>query len=74
MVSGCSGSAINADSGQRMSRVCESWSLEDLTQMTEEDMGVLLGFYKPDTIPSLKEVRGEPDFANFQFEGSFGWW
>ena len=55
----------------RMSRVCELWSLEDLVEMGEEDMEVLLGFYKPGTVPSFESVRGEDEYA---FDGSFGWW
>ena len=54
-----------------MSRVCESWSLEDLVEMDEKDMEVLLGFYKPGTVPSFEKVRGDDEFA---FDGSFGWW
>jgi len=58
---------------QWMSRVCESWSLEDLTDMTEQDMEALLGFYKPNEVPSLKQVRNEHDFERFEFDGAFGW-
>jgi hypothetical protein len=47
--------------------------LEDLTEMSEEDMETLLGFYKPNDVPSLKQVRGEHDFERFEFDGSFGW-
>ena len=57
--------------GSRMSKVCESWSLEDLVEMDEEDMEQILGFYKPGTVPSLKKVRGGDEYA---FDGSFGWW
>ena len=57
---------------QWMSKVCESWSLEDLTEMTEEDMETLLGFYKPGDVPSLKNVRSEPDFEHWEFDGA-GW-
>jgi precorrin-2 dehydrogenase/sirohydrochlorin ferrochelatase len=54
-----------------MSKVCETWSLEDLCEMDEEDMEVLLGFYKLGNVPSYQEVRlSEPDGA---FDGSFGW-
>lgn len=56
-----------------MSKVCESWTLDDLVDMEEEDMDTLLGFYKPDKVPSLKQVRGEVDFEHFEFDGSFGW-
>lgn len=53
----------------RMSKVCEQYTLDDLCAMTEEDMEVLLGFYKPGTIPSLEEVRlQEPDGA---YDGPF---
>jgi precorrin-2 dehydrogenase / sirohydrochlorin ferrochelatase len=52
-----------------MSRVCEQWSLDELTEMTEEDMETLLGFYKPGTVPSLEAVRlREPDGA---YDGPF---
>lgn len=52
-----------------MSKVCEQWTLDDLCEMTEEDMDELLGFYKPNTIPSLDQVRlGEADGA---FDGPF---
>lgn len=42
---------------QWMSKVCESWSLDELCGMTEEDMEALLGFYKPGTVPSLDSIR-----------------
>ena len=80
--SGCSGE-IRRFSGVwivaydgRMSRVCESWSLGDLTEMSGEDMERLLGFYKLDTVPSLKSIRGEEQDKEtpFVFDGSFGWW
>ena len=57
-----------------MSKVCESWGLEDLVGMTEEDMEKLLGFYKPGTVPSLEIVRLGDDFEQYAFDGSFGWW
>lgn len=57
----------------RMSKVCESWSLEDLVEMTEEDMEKLLGFYTPGTVPAYEDIRyGDPE--EFAFDGSFGWW
>ena len=40
-----------------MSKVCEQYTLDELCSMTEEDMEMLLGFYKPNTIPSLDLVR-----------------
>lgn len=56
-----------------MSRVCDSWSLDDLCEMDDEDMEKLLGFYKPNTVPTFEEIRvgSDPEFA---FDGSFGWW
>ncbi|MCJ1249692.1 Bifunctional dehydrogenase and ferrochelatase [Trapelia coarctata] len=59
---------------QWMSRVCESWSLEDLVAMDESDMEAVLGFYKPGTVPTLKEIRGDPKPWDVGFDGSFGWW
>ena len=60
-----------------MSRVCESWSLEELTAMTEEDMQALLDFYRPNKVPSYQQILGhsdlELDFEHFEFDGSFGW-
>ena len=40
-----------------MSAVCESWSLDDLVEMTEQDMDGLLSQYRPGTVPTLEEVR-----------------
>ena len=53
----------------RMSKVCEQYTLDELCSMTEEDMEMLLGFYKPGTVPTLEEVRlQEPDGA---YDGPF---
>ncbi|KAJ6021507.1 hypothetical protein N7540_007011 [Penicillium herquei] len=41
-----------------MSAVCESWSLDDLVQMTEQDMDGLLSHYESGKVPALQEVRG----------------
>jgi precorrin-2 dehydrogenase/sirohydrochlorin ferrochelatase len=41
----------------RISGVCESWSLEDLVGMTEQDMDGLLSHYQTGDIPPLLEVR-----------------
>ncbi|KAF2837234.1 hypothetical protein M501DRAFT_1032970 [Patellaria atrata CBS 101060] len=55
---------------QWMSKVCESWSLEELCDMDEEDMERLLGFYKPGIVPAFEEIRlGQ----NQPFDGAFGW-
>ena len=57
-----------------MSKVCESWSLEDLVEMDENDMEKLLGFYKPGDVPSLDYIRLGNDLKPYEFDGSFGWW
>jgi precorrin-2 dehydrogenase/sirohydrochlorin ferrochelatase len=52
-----------------MSKVCEQWQLDELVSMTEEDMDMLLGFYKPGTVPTLEQLRlQEPGGA---FDGPF---
>ena len=56
-----------------MSRVCDQWNLEDLAGMTDDDMDSLLAYYAPNDVPSLQQVRGQPDFERFEFDGSFGW-
>lgn len=56
-----------------MSKVCESWSLEDLVALDDEDMEALLGFYKPGTVPKLEQIR-HGDMNEYAFDGSFGWW
>ena len=40
-----------------MSGVCESWSLEELVQMNDQDMSSLLTHYASGKIPSFSEVR-----------------
>ena len=55
----------------RMIKVSDAYSLEDLCEMTEEDMETLLRFYAPDKLPRLgclKAMEGEFD----AFDGSFG--
>lgn len=44
---------------RRMSNICESWSLEDLVEMTEGDMDTLLRSYESGRVPSLEQVRQE---------------
>ena len=56
-----------------MSKVCETWTLEELCDMTDEDMEALLGFYGPDVIPSLDQLRHGEEPVNFGFDGAFGW-
>jgi len=57
-----------------MSRVCEQWSLEELVEMEEEDMDRLLGFYKPNTVPSFEKVRLGEIGDECAFDGSFGFY
>jgi precorrin-2 dehydrogenase / sirohydrochlorin ferrochelatase len=57
-----------------MSRVCGSWSLEDLVEMGEDDMERLLGFYQSGKVPSFESVRLGDQAEEFAFDGSFGWW
>ncbi|KAH8705950.1 hypothetical protein BGW36DRAFT_393413 [Talaromyces proteolyticus] len=40
-----------------MSGVCESWTLEELVEMSERDMDGLLKFYSTTKVPNLREVR-----------------
>jgi len=54
-----------------MIKVSDTYSLDDLCEMTEEDMATLLRFYDSNEVPllrSLREARGEYD----AFDGSFG--
>jgi len=62
------------DMRDRMSKVCEAWPLEDLVDMNEDDMEILLGFYKPGDVPSLDNIRYGDGISEFAFDGSFGWW
>ncbi|GAB1743421.1 hypothetical protein NU219Hw_g9254t1 [Hortaea werneckii] len=58
---------------QWMSKVCVSWTLEDLCEMDEEDMEQLLQYYASNQVPEFSQIRlGEkPD--EWAFDGSFGW-
>lgn len=57
-----------------MSKVCDSWSLDNLVEMDDADMERLLGFYKPNAVPSFQQVRyGDQDSAVGSL-GAFGWW
>ncbi|KAI9783498.1 MAG: Bifunctional dehydrogenase and ferrochelatase [Candelina submexicana] len=58
---------------QWMSRVCESWSLEELCDLEDRDMERLLGYYKPGTVPTFERIR-LGDELGIGFDGSFGWW
>ncbi|KAI7364709.1 siroheme synthase middle domains-like protein [Hortaea werneckii] len=58
---------------QWMSKVCVSWTLEDLCEMDEGDMEQLLQYYASNQVPDFSQIRlGEkPD--EWTFDGSFGW-
>ena len=59
----------------RMIKVSDSYSLEDLCDMNEEEMTQLLKYYDPNEVPSLKQLRGQEETAEFvppAFDGSFG--
>ncbi|TAQ84297.1 hypothetical protein B7494_g7379 [Chlorociboria aeruginascens] len=62
------------DGKKRMSwmiKISDAYSLEDLCEMSEEDMEALLRFYAPDKVPRLeclKAMEGKLD----AFDGSFG--
>ncbi|KAI6713484.1 hypothetical protein JHW43_003962 [Diplocarpon mali] len=65
--------APNIEEGPKrmMIKVSDAYSLEDLCEMSKEDMEVLLRFYAPDKVPRLgclKAMEGEWD----AFDGSFG--
>ena len=56
-----------------MSRVCEQWSLDQLVEMDELDMERLLGYYKPNTVPTFEKIRLDETSDDVAFDGSFGW-
>ena len=58
---------------QWMSRVCETWKLEELVEMDEQDMESLLESYAPNTVPNFESVRLNDTERDWEF-GSFGWW
>jgi precorrin-2 dehydrogenase/sirohydrochlorin ferrochelatase len=56
-----------------MIKVSDAYSLEELCEMTEEDMARLLEFYKPNTVPRygcLRAMNGKYE----PFDGSFGFY
>lgn len=57
-----------------MSKVCESWSLEELVAIDEKEMETLLGFFEPGIVPTFERIRFGDDLTEFAFDGSFGWW
>jgi len=44
-----------------MSRVCEEWTLAELCQMGDVEMEALLDGFKDARVPTLREIRGEPE-------------
>lgn len=72
----------------RMIKVSDAYSLEDLCEMSDEDMKTLLGFYSPDKVPRMKCLRGMDGKSedsselgclrpldnelDYAFDGSFG--
>ena len=53
-----------------MSRVSESWSLEDLEEMTDREMQMMVdGWFANGEVPKATEIRGMIDG---KFEGRFG--
>ncbi|KAF1992419.1 siroheme synthase [Aulographum hederae CBS 113979] len=67
------GGEVGAKRMRWMSKVCESWSLEDLCDMVEEDMDLLLAYYKDGMVPSLEQIRLKEEPGVYTFDGSFGW-
>jgi precorrin-2 dehydrogenase / sirohydrochlorin ferrochelatase len=57
-----------------MSKVCETWPLEELEEMDEEDMDALLHYYNTGEVPRLDELRVGEEPGVPVFDGSFGWW
>lgn len=60
----------------RMIRVSDAYSLEDLCEMTEDDMETLLRFYATDKVPRLgclKAMKEELDAFDGSFGFSVGW-
>ncbi|KAF3482684.1 uncharacterized protein GIQ15_02008 [Arthroderma uncinatum] len=56
-----------------ISRVCESWSLDDLVDMTEEDMETLLQHFVSGNVPTFEQVRLKQGDNLAPFDGSMGW-
>ncbi|CAZ86001.1 unnamed protein product [Tuber melanosporum] len=62
-----------------MTKVCETWSLEELCDMDEDDMDNLLSHYAENKVITYKELRGIPppsegrEVFEEAFDGSFHW-
>ena len=59
-----------------MSRVCETWSLDELGNMDDDLIETLLTHYNTGDVPRLRELRPkpQPEPGVYEFDGSFGWW
>jgi len=59
-----------------MTRVSDSFSWDDMSDFTAEDMDNLLRFYESGEVPTLDELlslRRDPDIGRMDlFDGSFG--
>ena len=55
-----------------ISKLCETWSLEELCQMDEDDMDTLLEYFATNKIPLFSEIRVAD--VVYEFDGGFGWW
>ncbi|KAL7273918.1 Bifunctional dehydrogenase and ferrochelatase [Rhizina undulata] len=56
-----------------MTKVCETWSLEELCDMDEDDMERLLEGFSENKILTYKDLREEETIPVIGFDGSFGW-
>ncbi|KAL1955235.1 hypothetical protein VTO42DRAFT_8894 [Malbranchea cinnamomea] len=52
-----------------ISHICETWSLEELVDMNEDDMNMLLEHYASNDIPTLEQVRLEQESKRGQEAG-----
>lgn len=65
--------AIDTDILCRISRICDTWSLDELVSMTEEDMDNLLRHYEAGKVPTFEQVRLKQGDIIAPFDGSMGW-
>ncbi len=59
-----------------MTKVCDAFGWEELSSLTEEDMGYLLGFYASGDVPTFDALASTRERAEANevgvFDGSFG--
>jgi precorrin-2 dehydrogenase/sirohydrochlorin ferrochelatase len=59
-----------------MTKVSDAYSWEEMSQLTEDDMDVLLRYYPENKVPTFDEIRVAQGFPEQQrldlFDGSFG--